>query len=598
MADTSNSAVPVIAPDGTKWDIPHEQVPSAIQNGGKLGVDMIGPDDKPYLIPMDNVHAAIQSGGRLAPPGISKPTAPPMQTSVLGKAYDTLQNGPGGGQPLPNPKLAGSTGIAENTAKDTIPNRLAVGALKGSLQAVHTVGAVIPGSGVPFQEPKSLQPEGTAEHIGAGLEGIAEFASGDELLRGASIAERFGIVAKLAKIAESHPFAAKIISTGLSALRQGTVGTGQSVAHGASPSDAAITGVTTGGLSLGLGAVGDVASELKPGVKEIAGTKIPARASQSSAIARAAEDVANPSSLEKFDVQQTQPAAKRAIGNIATEIRNAALEKRPVSLSTPTQPLPEVSSLKEAAQSLKNEAQPVFQKLDDLTANEEMKFSDWQKTERSALRRGDYEQAAKARGQQEALMSKYANEFDANDLSNARANWSQARNLEDLDKKLSTKSILQPTPEELRLSNAPDPGYINGKQFGKQILALRNNGSLRAAGLTSEHIQSLQNIGTILERGNVSPSSMSQILQFAGKVSKKVSGAQYVVSRLMTSPTFATKVEGALKSPTAIAAGSNVVRSLFSSDSESQNDDDQEQPASSGKASSRGASALGGRGNL
>src|SRR5258708_38999205 len=108
--------------------------------------------------------------------------------------------------------------------------------------------------------------------------------------------------------------------------------------------------------------------------------------------------------------------------------------------------------------------------------------------------------------------------------------WSQAKALDKLDRNLNTKSILQPTPEELRPSNAPDPGYINGKQFGKQILALRNNGSLRAAGLTPEHIQSLQNIGTLLERGNVSPSSMSQILQFAGKVSKKVSGAQYVVS--------------------------------------------------------------------
>jgi hypothetical protein len=73
MPDNSAApnTVPVIAPDGTKWDIPHDQVPAAVQNGGKLGVDMLGPDSKPYLIPMDNVHAAIAGGGRLAPPPLS-----------------------------------------------------------------------------------------------------------------------------------------------------------------------------------------------------------------------------------------------------------------------------------------------------------------------------------------------------------------------------------------------------------------------------------------------------------------------------------------------------------------------------------------------
>jgi hypothetical protein len=324
------------------------------------------------------------------------------------------------------------------------------------------------------------------------------------------------------------------------------VGTGQSLAHGASPGDAAITGVTTGGLSLGLGAVGDVASELKPGVKKLAGTTIPVRASQSSGIARAAEDVANPSSLEKFDVQQTQPAAKQAIGSIATDVRDTALANRPVSpvadlpasvhtkaglqriasgmekeLPVEAKPwgsvaktgisphdgdllvqakpgfdlpelhqwlqnqgfelshnewsavdgkdmlgfknkagrtlelffppdtlaendvhnlfeapevnragsyvplpksLPSAGSLREAAAGLKQEADPVFKKVDDLTKYDDMKFSDWQKQERSANRRGDFEQAAKAKAAQEKLISTYAGEFEPTDLQNARAN--------------------------------------------------------------------------------------------------------------------------------------------------------------------------------
>jgi hypothetical protein len=65
---------------------------------------------------------------------------------------------------------------------------------------------------------------------------------------------------------------------------------------------------------------------------------------------------------------------------------------------------------------------------------------------------------------------------------------------------LNTKGIVGPTPVELRPKGTPDPGYINGRAFSKQILNLSNDGTLARAGLTPEHIQSLQDLGTLLEK--------------------------------------------------------------------------------------------------
>jgi hypothetical protein len=282
-----------------------------------------------------------------------------------------------------------------------------------------------------------------------------------------------------------------------------------------------------GGLSLGLGVAGEAIGALKPGVKEIAGETMPVR-SQESGTARAAENIVNSQRLQKFDVQQTQPAAKRAIGNVASDVTDTARSRAlpndsqaAISKLQRIMAAGKVEDFNDAAKAIKAEASPVFRKLDDLTANEEMKFSDWQKSERSARSRGDFEAATKARSAQENLIQKYADHFNPDDLSNARANWRQASALEDIHTKLNTKGILQPTPEALRKTGVPDPGVLNGKAFSKQILALRENGSLKAAGLTPEHIQSLEDIGTLMERGNVSPSQFSQVIQLAGKFQRR-----------------------------------------------------------------------------
>jgi hypothetical protein len=481
--------------------------------------------------------------------------------------------------PQPEPSLASK---ALDFGSDLLQ-----GVGEGALQTVSTVAKglnkipVIGEKLAPSQGISSLNqiaaPDNLAQHIGSGAEGLLEFMAGDEMLKGLSLAAKLNLAQKIAKLAESHAFGAKLVNAGLGALRQGTVGAAQAAMHGADAGEAAKTGVLTAGTSAALESAGNVIGALKPSIKRVAGENIPVRASQESNLARTAENVADNRSLQKFDVEQTQLAAKRAIGNVASDVSNTArsrmLPDSPQAAIEKLQSLvagKNVGNFADAAKAVKAEAQPVFRALDDLSAGEEVRFSDWQKAERSSLRRGDYEAAAKARTAQQALLDKYSEYFDSGDLQKARAAWKQANALEDIHAKLNSRSVLEPTPESLRRINVPDPGVINGRNFSKQILALRNNGALQAAGLSPEHAQILQDIGTLLERSAPAQSRFGDLVQLAGKFSKKVSGSQFVVNKLLTSPKAAATIEAGLKSNLSTAVLSKMLSAALGTADENQ----------------------------
>jgi hypothetical protein len=189
-----------------------------------------------------------------------------------------------------------------------------------------------------------------------------------------------------------------------------------------------------------------------------------------------------------------------------------------------------------------------------------MTFSDWQKQEASGYRKGDYELVKKAKDGQQAIIDEFKNEFAPADLQNARQLWAQSSALDKVDRALKTKSVLQPTPANLRPTGVPDQQVINGKNFAKAVADLKNKGTLQAAGLTHEHITALQDLGTLLEKGeNVHKLSRlvaggGALAEALGLVTHPVAAATaagaaipgYVVSRLlgrvMTDPTFAAKV--------------------------------------------------------
>lgn len=393
-----------------------------------------------------------------------------------------------------------SYGTNSNGPVNTAIAHTATGIVKGAAETGHTAGALInkatggnvPGLPTSFQQPAGLESANTGESVGKGIEGVGEFFMGDEALKGLSIAERMGLGAKVAKLAESNPVIAKIIDAGLKAVRTGTVGTVQAAAHGATPGDSLTSGAVAGGTGMALEGVAGLVNKVAPTIKSIAGELIPVRASQASGWADAAENVAPSSKLQQFDVNRTQPAAKRAIGNVASDITSKEIGGQTLASTA--------KNLEERAAQIKAQSSPVFEKLDEFTKNETVKFTDLQKQERAAYRQGDIETANKSRAAQDRILTQYQSQFAPEDYANARANWKQASALEQAHDALNSKGVVTPTPVKFRPAN--DPGYIKGKNFANTVLSLKNDGTLKDAGLTPAHIQALQDIGTTLERSS------------------------------------------------------------------------------------------------
>ncbi len=299
---------------------------------------------------------------------------------------------------------------------------------------------------------------------------------------------------------------------------------------------------------------------LRPTIATIAGESIPVRASQESGVASAAEKISADKPLQRFDIEKTQPAAKRAISNVATDIKSAVGERVPaIDAETALKKLRNAPSkaadLADSAEKIRDFARPVFDKLDELTKDDPQTFSELQKQERSAYRRDDFETAQKARDAQEAVLDRYADQFKANDLKGARSLWRQASALDDVHDALNGKTVVGPTPIKFRMKGAPDPGYIYGKNFAKQVQALKTDGALARAGLAAQHVQALQDLGTLLEK-----SGAVQQADLVSKAAKAVKiaaggpgtlGAGYVASRLLgrilTDPNAATTMLGLMR---------------------------------------------------
>lgn len=410
----------------------------------------------------------------------------------------------------------------------------------------------------------------TAGKVGSGLEGLAEFITGDEALKGLGYGERLLKTGRIAKLIEEIPTLKRVFEIGLNAVRTGAVGTTQGLAHGESTEDALKSGAVAAGTGAAIETGVQAVKAAAPIVKKIAGERIPVRASQENKLANAAEIAAPSKPLERFDVNETQPAAKRAVGNIATEVKNAANERiSPADAEAAISKLKAASEkatdLNDAAQQIKRQAKPIFEKLDDLTKDQDMKFSDWQKEESAAYRRGDIEAAKKAKDALAKILDTFKDQFDPKDLKNARANWRQASALQDIHDSLNTKIVVGPTPVELRPKGIPDPGYINGKAFAKQVLKLTNDGTLTSAGLTPEHIQALQELGTLLEKSaNVHKfGQLARLTELSGaglgillhpaatlpaaKVAVPAFVASRVLGRVMTNAAFADGVVNVLR---------------------------------------------------
>jgi hypothetical protein len=240
----------------------------------------------------------VFSMAELTAPQETTSTAPhvPSSGEVL---TDVLGGGPS------NPLNTGPT----NTAVSQVMS----GAIKGAGEAVHTVGAAaghlmpkglrdrlaLPTS---FTEPGYLKSENGAETAGKVGESIAEFALGDEALKGLQMSEKLGIAQKLASMAKGSPYIARMLELGMNALRGGVTTVPQQMLHGATPTDALKTGAVATAVGAGTGAAVEAATPvvkaaLRGGQPEIqnairnAGETATEQAEARSAAVKAAEPV-------------------------------------------------------------------------------------------------------------------------------------------------------------------------------------------------------------------------------------------------------------------------------------------------------------------
>lgn len=164
-----------------------------------------------------------------------------------------------------------------------------------------------------------------AKMAGSAIENILEFASGDEALKGLSLSERLAHLAPVAKLMEKIPYLANALDT---AIRSGTVGTGQAAAHGADAETALESGAATGAgaglLEGGIGALGEFGKRAAPTVENIAGEPVPTLSSQRPGTGPRGDVKVN--EVPKVGAAQ-QAAAPRAFQNIAQRATHDALEE-------------------------------------------------------------------------------------------------------------------------------------------------------------------------------------------------------------------------------------------------------------------------------
>jgi hypothetical protein len=198
-------------------------------------------------------------------------------------------------------------------------------------------------------------PVSTAEKVGQGAEGIAEFVLGDGALKDLSISEKLGMAQKAAALGEKHPYIANLLKIGMDAARQGAVGGTQGALKSNADTTAGVlgSGAEAGGTAAAVsglvGAAGEGLKSLRPGTVDIPygevfatpeeagpgvypGTpkdpvvvqkaiNVPVRATveNPSVLGSVAEMAADKSALQKFDVLQTQPAARSVLRALAEE---------------------------------------------------------------------------------------------------------------------------------------------------------------------------------------------------------------------------------------------------------------------------------------
>lgn len=256
----------------------------------------------------------------------------------------------------------------------------------------------------------------------------------------------------------------------------------------------------------------------KPGYQTVDGNNIPVRAQNS--VAKVLEPFADKGKLRDFEVNQTQPAVRQAVGSVAAD---AADTTAPVE--TPGKA--DAFGFGSAADEVAGRAKVGFKKLDELSNGEFSKAQNEADIARSSLDFEGKKAYQTALDKQNKLFNKYADQFPEEDLQQLKADWKQKSGLDELATRFNRS--VGPTPAELTKPGQPDLGYVNPNTFRNNIIDAVQNGEFDKAGFTPEHVQSIEDLGRILEKAKVAnPEGINAILGSTLKhfiVSKAVGGA-------------------------------------------------------------------------
>ena len=322
-----------------------------------------------------------------------------------------------------------------------------VGALKGVGETAHTIGRLInaaTGDNVSWlpaslDEPKELESSNVGQSMGKIGESIAEFALGDEALKGMSIMEKLGMAQKITEFAKESPTLAKLVTLGLNAVRGGAVGGAVGGAHGG------VKGAETG-AALGAGA-------------ELAAPVI----SKAGDIAKGAGDLA--SQVIKGE-KVAQPAAEQALrsgveaGAKEAEITVAQPKSLRASLEDPIQTLH--ASAKDLYHQVDTAAGTDFKALYEKLDNTESQIRELTDTEEDVAKEAKLEKSrqglidkindAKAQAQSRGVDPKL--------LDQADAQFKQKSAMQDVETKLfKNPNVIEGnaaygTPETIKLDSA------------------------------------------------------------------------------------------------------------------------------------------------
>lgn len=401
--------------------------------------------------PQDEYSTPIPQGATDAP--ASATTNDEYSTPIPSGATDTAQ---------PEQSTLSKVGdVAEDVG---------TGFVKGAGQTVNTISGLVSKVAPSLVRPSDVQgleqietPTNTAQKVGSIAEQISEFFLGDEALKGLSLADRAGMLAKVAKVAEEHPVVAAIIKKGFQAVRQGTATAGQQLLHGTSLSDAAETGAEAAGAGALAGA----------GVEGIGAAY---------------------SKLQKvFNTKTIQPILQSGI----RDVMNAVADENGVERPIDNMSIRDV--VKDVADKVEAKVHSMYQELDAASGGRLQRFDDALKNINNELRNvtglDDAREAEllEKKTSTEAARAQALQNVDPKKIEDAKAAWKQSQALQDFNNKLDMKSVVKgqhPSENIASINPKPTGETVNPDMLHGNLKMLEKTGRLQEA-VGEQHAQEL-----------------------------------------------------------------------------------------------------------